>query len=194
MHGKAKIIAVGFQKTGLTSLYMALEILGYRVTTGRQSYKEYISPKEVVRALNEENYALLFKHIENFDAITDNPWNVIYPAIDVAYPGSLFIHTVREEDEWLSSAKRYFKHRPDTQIRRWLYNVESCNDITDEMYLNRYRRHNRDILDYFKGRTDFVSLNIFEDQNWEKLCTFLNKPIIKLPFPHSNMNRIEMKK
>ena len=193
MVGQSKIIAIGFQKTGLTSLYMALEILGYKVTTGRQSYKNKITPKKAIKLLQRKKYSQLFTYLNQYNAVTDNPWNILFEAIDQQFPGSKFIFTYRDEKDWLSSTKRYFKYRPDTLIRRWVYGVESCLNITDEQYIKRYRAHNEAVLTYFEGRNDFLKLNIFEEASWEKLCPFLEKPIIRLPFPHSNKNRIEIK-
>jgi len=191
MEMQGKIIAVGFQKTGLTSLYTALEILGKKVTTGRQSYKTFIKPKAIVEMLEKKDHGRLFSYLTQYDAVTDNPWNILFEELDQNFPGSKFIFTYRNEAAWLSSAKRYFRHRPDTAIRRWVYKVASCKDITDEIYLERYRAHNTAVLRYFEGRSDFLKLDVFSGEGWDKLCPFLDRPILNLPFPHSNKNLIE---
>ena len=192
MKEQSKIIAVGFHKTGLTSLYNALQILGYRITKGKQSYKNIITSSTVIELLNKKEYSRLFACLEKYDAVIDNPWNILYEAMDQQFPDSKFIFTYREENDWLSSAKRYFKHRPDTLIRRWVYGEERCCNITDEQYIKRYRAHNEAVLKYFEGRSDFLKLNIFDNEGWEKLCPFLEKPVVYLPFPHNNKNRAEM--
>lgn len=191
MNNQPKIIGVGFHKTGLTSLLTALRILGFNTVKGRAPYKNEISDTVEKKILKDKNYEQLFPYIQSYDAFVDNPWNIIFKELDEKFPDSKFIFTYRAERDWLNSAKHYFRQRPDTIMRRWIYRVASCNEITDNMYLNRYRAHNECVLSYFKGREkDCLELNITKDEGWEKLCPFLNKPVLKLPFPKQNTNLV----
>jgi hypothetical protein len=50
-----------------------------------------------------------------------------------------------------------------------------------------YRRHNKDVLNYFKQREqDLLVLDFSKGDGWEKLCNFLHKEIPNVPFPHAN--------
>ena len=188
---EGKIFGIGFHKTGLSSLLTALHILEFKATKGRQSYNHSLTPDSEFNILRSQNYRKLFSYIEPYDAIVDNPWNVLFSELDAAYPNSKFLFTYRKESEWLASAKKYFQHRPDTAIRRWIYGVDACDEITDEIYIQRYKAHNKAVLKYFQGREkDFIQMNIMQGDGWEKLCPFLEKPILTLPFPKQNTNLI----
>lgn len=188
----SKIIGVGFHKTGISTLLTSLKILGFNAAKGKQPYTRKLTPESERKVLEDKDYAKLLSYIEPFDAIVDNPWNILFKEIDKQFPNSKFIFTYRKKLEWLESAKKYFQHRPDTTIRRWVYSVDTCDEITDEIYLRRYERHNEEVLTYFKGREkDFLQMNIMEGDGWEKLCPFLDKPVLKLPFPKQNTNLIK---
>ena len=69
--------------------------------------------------------------------------------------------------------------------------MDACDEITDEIYIQRYKAHNKAVLKYFQGREkDFIQMNIMQGDGWEKLCPFLEKPILTLPFPKQNTNLI----
>lgn len=190
MQQKHKIIGIGFHKTGLSSLKLALEILGYSTIKGQQAYKGLLSEQEAIQKLEEKAYRDIFSYIEPYQAIVDNPWNILFEEIDQHFSNSKFILTTRNEDNWLRSAKGYFRNRPNKAIRTWIYGY-SAHHINDSIYLNRYRRHQTLVKKYFENREeDLLVMDIEAGDGWEKLCPFLNKPIINLPFPKQNKNLI----
>lgn len=182
-----KIIGIGFHKTGITSLKTALELLGYDTVKGRQVYNENtITYKESIFFLKKQNYSLLLDLLNPYEAIVDNPWNILFKEIDSKFPNSKFILTLREEKSWLSSAKKHFVPRPDTMIREWIYGVSAVAD-NESTFLERYKRHNQLVLDYFKDRPDdLLIVNWKDGDGWKELCSFLDKPVINLPFPQFN--------
>ena len=186
MVGAGKVIGVGFHKTGLSSLYVALNLLGYRITKGRQSYKDKFQSSDDIDMLNKGEFLMLIDTILPFDAVIDNPWNIIYEKLDQRFPDSKFILTLREAEEWLASAMTYFHYRQLSPIVKWIYGVDSLLG-NEQILLDRYKHHNQEVLKYFKGRPkDLLIVNWGKGSGWEELCTFLNKPIINLPFPHFN--------
>ena len=86
------------QKTGTTSLHAALEILGF------DSF--HWGRGEAPRIWNEMNSFGRSNTLEQWYALSDNPIRVIYQKLDRAYPGSKFILTVRDEQDWLKSVER----------------------------------------------------------------------------------------
>jgi hypothetical protein len=50
----------------------------------------------------------------------------------------------------------------------------------------RYQRHNREVLDHFGGRSDFLVMQLEKGDGWPQLCSFLGKPIPEGEFPHLN--------
>lgn len=89
MRQKGKIFGIGLPKTGTSSLAIALRILGY---------KAFHNPK-LHRSLSLEG---VYKYLGNWDAIT-NFGEHFYPQLDANYPGSKFILTVRDAEQWLAS-------------------------------------------------------------------------------------------
>ena len=98
---KSKIFGIGLSKTGTTSLYAALHILGFRAGTFRH-----------MKALGLEDW---FKgdftkdYLQEYDAVTDAPLTTMYPELDERYPNSRFILTLRPVESWLVSIEKQFR-------------------------------------------------------------------------------------
>jgi hypothetical protein len=171
-----KIFCIGFHKTGTTSLAVALKKLGYSVTGPNGVQDLNISQNVFVMA-----YAL----VEQYDAFQDNPWPIIYKELDTKYPGSKFILTLRDSKSWIRSQVRHFGVQ-ETPMRKWIYGV-GCPEGNEEIYVNRFENHNKEVLAYFKERpSDLLILNLAKGDGWERLCPFLEKEIPNEPFPHAN--------
>ncbi len=171
-----KVFCIGFHKTGTTSLAAALTTLGYRVT-GPNGVRDPDIGKNV--------YVLADSLVEEFDAFQDNPWPVIYKYLDEKCPNSRFILTIRDSDSWIESQVRHFGHR-ETPMRRWIYGV-GCPEGNEEIYINRFEKHNEEVIDYFKERpNDLLVLDLTKGDGWGKLCSFLGSDVPDAPFPHAN--------
>ncbi|MEZ5492639.1 MAG: sulfotransferase [Gammaproteobacteria bacterium] len=176
-----KVFGIGFHKTGTSSLARALEILGYRVTGPNGSKDSEIADK----ALH-----MVYELADQFDAFQDNPWPLFYKELDKRYPGSKFILTVREPDSWIRSQVNYFGEN-STPMRTWIYGV-GCPAGNEDIYLNRYNRHNKDVIDYFKDRhEDLLVIDITKKDCWEEICDFLGHEIPDVSFPHVNKTKVE---
>jgi hypothetical protein len=162
-----KVFCVGFWKTGTTSIYQALNILGYRA--GRLIHVG-VEPKQ--------GWLAYIKNC-NYDAYTDDPISFIYKDLDKLFPKSKFILTEREKT---SFAKSYINYFQGTEF-------EKSPEEVDEV-LETYEKHNQGVKEYFKNRPEqLLVINVIAGEGWEKLCTFLNKPFPKTPFPHKNKGR-----
>ena len=73
-------------------------------------------------------------------------------------------------------------------MRRWIYGEDAgCPEGNEAVYVERYERHNREVLDYFRDRPgDLLVIDLPGDAGWEKLCAFLGHPVPDEPFPHAN--------
>ena len=172
---KSKVFCIGFHKTGTTSLGNALKTLGYKVT-GPNGVNDPDISKNV--------YAIADSLIHEYDAFQDNPWPIIYKYLDEKYPNSKFILTLRDSNSWIKSQVRHFGPR-ETPMRKWIYGV-GCPEGNEDIYKKRFEKHNREVMDHFKGRNDdLLTLNFPEGDGWEKLCSFLEAPLPDIPFPHS---------
>lgn len=183
--GKQKVFGIGFHKTGTTSLAVALDILGYSVT-GPNSVKDPDIEKKLLTITKE----LAVK----YDAFQDNPWPLVYKEMDAEFPGSKFILTIRNEDEWIKSVCLHFG-RKSTPMRKLIYGYGSPVG-NEQVYLNRYRQHNKDVIEYFSSRkNDLLVINISKGQGWVELCDFLGheKPNVKFPRANSyNQRKIKI--
>jgi hypothetical protein len=94
-------------KTGTTSLTVALVQLGLAAV-------HYPSDQKTVQQLWRGNYDL--------DVLTENDGAVesiapFYAQLDAAYPGSKFVLTVREKDDWLRSMRKWWTAYPVAKDR-----------------------------------------------------------------------------
>lgn len=171
-----KVFAIGFPKTGTKSLNSALTTLGYKV-------KSLFGLKDPDISRNVCEKA--FRFVEQYDAFEDLPWCVIFKELDKKYPGSKFILTLRPTEKWIKSVCDYLgnKTRP---ILEWVFGVGDPKG-NEDIYIARYERHNKEVLEYFKGRPDdLLVLRLTEGDEWEKLCQFLHKDVPPIEFPHEN--------
>ena len=107
MSQESKVFGIGLSKTGTTSLHAALEILGYRAGTFR--HMRDLGLDHWFRGDFSPNY------LKDLDAVTDLPVATWFRELDIRYPGSKFILTVRPRDSWLQSIKRQFENNPDPE-------------------------------------------------------------------------------
>ena len=174
----AKIFCIGFHKTGTTSLEVALRKLGYRVQ-GSFGTKD----PDIAQKVHELAYAM----VDKFDAFEDSPWPILYRELDQRFSGSKFILTRRPTANWIQSMVKDFAST-ESPMRRWIYGDNAgCPAGNEHIYVERYERHNREVLEYFAARpNDLLIIDLPNDDGWSRLFPFLGHPIPKEPFPHAN--------
>jgi hypothetical protein len=179
-----KVFVIGFPRTGTKSMHHALTALGYKV----KSLFGLNAPN-----LSRNVYEMAFRFVEQYDAFEDVPWCVIYKELDKKYPGSKFILTLRPTEQWIKSQISFFGTEPEL-MREWIYGVGYPQD-NEDIYIARYERHNKEVLEYFKDRPDdLLVFQLTEGDGWEKLCPFLYKDIPPIEFPHENKGKDKAKK
>lgn len=159
---KQKIFGLGLSRTGTTSLTIALKNARYNII-------HYPTQQELFSSSN--------------DGATDIPVTIAYKELDKKFPGSKFVYTIRDKEEWIEALRRYINRKSSTRvsesskaIRRATYGTWTFNDDEWELYSNSYDFWLNDITQYFKDRpSDFIILNIVNRQdNPSKLYNFLN--------------------
>ena len=178
MSTRPKVFCIGFHKTGTTTLEVALSKLGYRVT-GCFGTKD----PDIANKVHDMAYAM----VEDYDAFEDNPWPILYKELDKRFPGSKFILTRRPAENWIRSQVKDFA-TTETPMRRWIYGENAgCPEGNEDIYVARYKRHNREVLEHFKDRPDdLLVIDLPADAGWDKLCAFLGHNVPNEPFPHAN--------
>ena len=172
-----KIFCIGFQKTGTTSLGKALEILDYKVCGPVGVTNPKIEKEALGWAIQRINY---------YDAFQDNPWPMFYKELDRLYPGSKFILTTRHPRNWIKSAKKYFGYY-ESAAEVWIYGGVGTPIKNQKRFLQRYKKHNREVRDYFKNRpNDFLEIDLGKGHGWQEICSFLDQDIPNTAFPFEN--------
>ncbi|MEM8722810.1 MAG: sulfotransferase family protein [Cyanobacteria bacterium P01_G01_bin.39] len=180
---QSKIFVIGFQKTGTTSMGKALELLDYSVC-GTIATRE--SSLETIRKKADSKLPF-------FDAFQDNPWCLLYKELDLKFPGSKFILTVRPTEKWISSMVNHFGYKQNP-IENMIYGATSPIG-NEDLYIETYERHNNEVMNYFKDRTeDLLLLQTGVDFSWSKICPFLDKDILTCDFPRLNVSKFPFKK
>lgn len=185
-----KVFGIGFQKTGTSSLSAALTILGYRV----KGWLAINRPDKVQRYVEAGNPITLEKLAaacipiaQRYDAFEDNPWCLIFRELDAAFPGSKFILTRRKNPQaWVRSVAGHFGER-QTPIMDFIYGAGRPPKGNEQLYLDRYLRHNAEVIDYFRDRPGDLLILETEKADWAPLCAFLGRSAPSLrPYPHAN--------
>ena len=172
-----KVFGVGLSKTGTSSLAKALSVVG-------------------VPCLHSWDLAQLDKH----PAASDVSIALRFRELDVLYPGSKFILTVRDRGAWLDSCRRHWSRHPaplPDQAPGARFEYMWCRvklygrlDFDPENHWRCYTRHVEAVRDYFAGRPeDLLEMNIVAGEGWEKLCPFLGISVPGVRFPWENRDR-----
>lgn len=177
-----KIFGIGLSKTGTTSLYMALNQLGFRTQTYRHLENKNLR-KWFFGDFNHD-------YLNNIDAITDLPTGSLFPSLDYRYPNSKFILTLRNKESWLKSCSEYFsqeKRNPRTMNKFYKYTQLSTYGIVsynEPQFSYIYDTYHKNVRRYFSNRNDLLELDFFNGEGWEKICDFLNVEIPCQEFPN----------
>ena len=172
-----KIFCIGLSKTSTTSLTEALNILGFKAVHWRDT-------RHMIH-YTDNGLEIDFDKFDNYDAFADTPIARIYQELDVKYPGSKFILTVRDVSSWAQSFKNQFSRWLDDPFSKILHmELYGTSSYDHEKCVSAFEKHSRDVISYFKGREgDLLVIDIPGGDGWDKLCAFLDRPVPKIEFP-----------
>jgi hypothetical protein len=184
-----KVFVIGSHKTGTSSMKTALILLGYRVLNQGIGYK-------FIEQVNNNDYSNLAKVINSSDAFQDSPWNHgdLYKWLYSKYPDTKFILTTRSTRNWLNS---YIRWNDKHNIRKiWFYKLVSqgCYGVDDflsnyNLMISKYEARNKEIVEFFKGKDNFMEFDIENNNGWDQLCGFLEVDSPNSNFPHANRTK-----
>lgn len=182
---ETKIFVLGFQKTGTTSLEHALTHLGYNV---------YGGDKNLLKIEDKEELKQYIRHIASkYDAFQDMPWPLFYKELYELFPEAKYILTYRDPDTWIDSVVRYFA-KIRIPMHQQIYGVP-CAEGYEEVYMEVYKKYNDDIQNFFKGKTNFLKMEIGKNFDYNTLGQFLG--LLDMPdeeFPKSRSNKQQLSK
>lgn len=175
-----KIFGIGLNKTGTSTLNKCGRILGYTTMGCNRKLLEDVVIKN--------DFSDVFRYVQDFDLFEDWPWPLIYKQLDMHFPGSKFILTIREnENIWINSLKKHsLSTDPNLHCRKLAYGYNYPHR-RDKEHKEFYLTHREDVNNYFKNRqSDFVELCWERGDGWNELCAFLGKDVPNVRFPHQN--------
>lgn len=186
-----RIFGIGLHKTATTSLHRAMKILGVNSAHWENAHWA----RAIFDEMRSERRS---RTLEHHYALCDLPIPLLFRELDEAYPGSKFILTVRDEQEWIASVRNHwsknnrFRAAWDTdpfthRVHRALYGQKWFDET---VFLERYRRHNAEVLEYFKDRqSDLLVMNMSAGAGWMRLCAFLGYPIPDESYPRELVSK-----
>ena len=197
-----KVFNIGFSKTGTTSMEDALEILGYNVCRGY--YNNNLTNYLVALYVNKD-FEEILKLTRYFDAFADGPWGGtdLYKTLYKNYPNAKYILTTRDSEQWYNSfVKMFMKFTNDidkafetfhkagrygtTYFFSSIFNIKTLKGNKQQI-IKIYENRNKEIIDFFKDKPNFLKIDITQNSEWTEICKFLEKESPDKPFPHSNV-------
>lgn len=202
--GRPKVFGIGRNKTGTTSLTRAMAELGYRI--GNQRRGEYL-----VRSWARRDFRKIARYCRAAQFFQDIPFSLpfTFQAMDLYYPGSKFVLTVRDAESWHHSMVKFHRkasvhgdkalslealkeatycyrgYAYDTKVL--VYELPGDDPYEKDTLISHYEYHNRMVRDYFRHRPDdLLVLDLSETGAYRKLCDFLGVPRRGDEFPWEN--------
>jgi hypothetical protein len=187
-----RVFGIGLHRTATTSLHEAFKRLGF------DSF--HWGSGEAPLIWYEMKGLHRSRTLEQWYALCDLPIPLLYRELDTAYPNSKFILTIRNESDWLRSVARLWDPNQNPERRLWdiypftnMIHTEIYGRATfdAQVFAARYRRHNADVLEYFKDRPDdLLVMDMDAGVGWGDLCGFLGRPVPGEAYPKVDfMNR-----
>jgi hypothetical protein len=186
---KPKVFGLGLSRTGTRSLTSGLQVLGFDTA-------HYPIDEDTYIELSNAQYDLTL--LRFYDGLTDITTIPFYQQFDKLYPGSKFVLTIRDKEEWLGSCARHWFNRPafkevedpdeevHLRVRQFLRAaVYGCYNFDRERFSWVYDQHIEQVKAYFRDRpNDLLIMDICAGDGFEKLARFLDRPVPAEPFPH----------
>jgi len=179
---KPSIVGVGLHRTGTRSLSEALKILGYTSSHWEDN------ALQLMEHYKKGNVRALLYDAQNYDAVSDTPFCLIFRELYQAFPDAKYILTLRRNPQkWLASLLRHVQ-----TMKSW----KEFQDVLATIYGEKPVGQNQQrFLYYYENHNDAVRHvipNVLEvcwenGDGWPELCSFLGHPKIpNEPFPHFN--------
>lgn len=195
---RPKIFCIGRNKTGTTTLFEALQTLGY-------SMGDQLTAEKMLFDYAKRDFRNLIQYCHSADAFQDVPFSFPYTfiAMDQAFPDSRFILTVRDSaEQWYDSMIRFqskvhslpsgtneANHVPTAEelknstrvfpgfayhTKKIVFNTPDSDLYNRETLIENYNMHNDMVQDYFRATPEkLLVINVAEPDAYRRLCEFL---------------------
>jgi len=141
--------------------------------------------QKIVEKNRKKEKKIFHKLDKRYKAFSDFQGEDCFQELYVQYPDSKFILTTRPLEDWLKSHMHMMKLYMPCRVK-----TKSLRNKTYENARNGYFYNTSRIRDFFKDKPEqFLEMRICEGDGWNKLCTFLDKPIPEVDFPWANKTK-----
>ena len=204
---KQKIFCIGLGKTGTTSIQKFYTEHG--LETGDQNAGE-----RLLHTYLKRDFSPIISLCHTAEAFQDVPFSLpfTFQTLDQTFPNAKFILTVRNSaTEWYESLVRFHSKRLtdgkrvpakedlkndnysypgfNWEATKFVYNIPDEDPYNQEILTSFYRRHNQNVEDYFRYRDNFIKINVANDADYARLCSFLELKSTADKFPWENKSK-----
>lgn len=206
---KPKIFGVGNNKTGTTSLKVAMKNLGFKVGEQRPA-------ERMLHYWAKRDFKPIVEYCKTAEFFQDVPFSkpFTFIALDQAFPGSKFILTVRDSPEqWYNSVTKFqtklwgkngkIPTKEDLMAASYVYkgwawdmklyaNITPDEDIYQkDLLIKSYLEYNQNVIKYFEHRPDdLLVINVSDKGAYKTLCSFLGVKPDREDFPWENKTTV----
>lgn len=205
-----KVFCIGPNKTGTTSLKVALNQLGLKVA-------DQLEGEMLFFDWHKRDFTNIIAYCEKYEAFQDVPFSLpdTYQAVDEAFPGSKFILSLRSSpDQWyrslttyltnkwsrsgqlptageLKAANNIFPGKPYYTLK-YVFGVDDDDLFNKDILLKKYRQYTAEVIAYFRHRPDDLLILDIDSQNeMGQLTSFLGiaSDLSSAPLPWENKSK-----
>jgi hypothetical protein len=200
-----KVFCIGANKTGTTSMFLEFHRMGLKTNKRRDG------APELVKYYLNGNFDEIIKFCEKYEAFQDVPFSLpnTYKYLHESYPDAKFILTLRDSpDVWYGSLIRHYSQvfgkngkiptKQDLKNHGWthlswmwelnrlLYDTPEEEPYQKDKMIEWYNTYNKNVIDYFKDKENFLVLNLKEKESYKKFTDFLEIESPFKTFLHAN--------
>jgi hypothetical protein len=178
-----KIVGIGLNKTGTTTLAAAGRELGW--TRGLSCRRDLLIEWRRGECLG------ILEAVAQADLCEDWPYPLAFREILEHFGDTArYVLTLRSSPQvWLDSLKKHAERVSATSHCRLLAYGYAYPHGAEQQHLDFYRRHADAVRTRFEARgAGHLLLEVCweTEPGWERLCPFLGVPVPAIPFPHEN--------
>ena len=161
-------LCTGWNRTGTSTIGKILSNYNSKHAT----YSEELFDLLIEGKLNE-----LLAFSTKIDSADDFPLNLLFREIKDINPDLNVIHTYTSSSAlWIARQKTLALRAPTKRLRianLYLYGKSSPFG-NEKIFINRYEKHNKEVLTYFNGHKNFIDIDISDASQHTKLKNWLD--------------------
>lgn len=197
-----KIFCIGYNKTGTTSLYHSIVNLGFKNDLNTMEEGEFLMPN--VSSGNINTVIEWIKSRDDIEVFKDVPFSLpyVWKSLYESFPDAIYILSERdsskqwcnsitkfhrngfnlpENTSWEDIVKLQYRYFREDGSGGFMYDYMSYTygketlPYDQENLIRSYESHNEEVKEFFKDKDNFISINVSDDNDYLRLCSFLGK-------------------